>query len=817
MSLIILNVDEVRRTLSASGGAFVVHDKEVDIVRFAINSGFADIVLDGQVALRVMYQRPGETEVRAQTLTYYDTDGLHNYYDWNLLPSDLAEKGTLTVALCILRTDGDVEEWHTAPCQVRVLDTIHTDDSDEGDETITPTVAQRVAVLESVIQGMAGGAPVVVSNASEMTDTDKIYVLSTDGNWYYHNGSAWVAGGEYGAVATDTTLTQSGTPADAKAVGDGLTDIKRDLRNLIKVPKSVSAYRIINGGLARNGSNYDFPNNTRVRTQYIPFDSEGFYCVTLESNDYKIERAFSYSSGSQSSVIDSLSVFGNIFYFKVDSNSKYLRFSFIHAGNVDISMTDEDKTAIANAIKFYVFTDASLTLSGVSADAKTVGQVADIFMKMSNHSIMPPIGTNTYPTGWRVGMYNDSGTVANSTDSICRAQRIGVPGGDMKRAGAVGIVVESPYGGCTIKRFRDGSLFDVVYGSKKTFCEVDDSDLISVTITNLENPESYITGELIDNIKVYMIYREKQNEYYTTEEYFTVPINKAWINNTVDTENTVNVDCVLKLPPNYSPGGEPVRLVFMHHGNSGTVNVENRTWYSESSVWVRFVNAYLNAGYAVFDVNGCGPVSDPNASHDYASFGALQAAYKAYEYIKDKYNIKERIFVHGSSMGGATVYAFTKIYGSIVDAVGLFSPALLSRSAQLSETAEGYIAVNYGYEDAEEMVADNYSHLIPSNPKIQYYHDGAKVEKPFTYDWVNNYESDDLEIVCADFPCPVKIWCGTADTAVDPNYGDALAKAITNSGKLAIFRPVDGENHNAGIGSNSTVNAEAVMWFNRFN
>ena len=75
MSLIILNVDEVRRTLSASGGAFVVHDKEVDIVRFAINSGFADIVLDGQVALRVMYQRPGETEVKAQTLTYYDTDG----------------------------------------------------------------------------------------------------------------------------------------------------------------------------------------------------------------------------------------------------------------------------------------------------------------------------------------------------------------------------------------------------------------------------------------------------------------------------------------------------------------------------------------------------------------------------------------------------------------------------------------------------------------------------------------------------------------------------------------------------------------------
>ena len=224
MSLIILNVDEVMRTLSNDGQyPFVVNDKTVDIVRFALNTGFTDVVLDEYSALRVMYQRPGEAEVRAQTLTYYDTDGLRNYYDWQLLSADLAGKGTLTVALCILRVeDGDVEEWHTTPCQVRVLNTIHTDDSDEGDETITPTVAQRVAVLETMIQRVASGAPVVVGSVSEMTDTAQIYVLSTDGNWYYHNGSAWTAGGEYGAVATDTTLTQAGMPADAGAVGDAI-------------------------------------------------------------------------------------------------------------------------------------------------------------------------------------------------------------------------------------------------------------------------------------------------------------------------------------------------------------------------------------------------------------------------------------------------------------------------------------------------------------------------------------------------------------------------------------------------------------------
>jgi len=228
MSVLILTVDEVMRTLTNDGQyPFVVNDKTVDIVRFAMNTGFTDIALDEHSALRVMYQRPGETEVRAQTLTYHDTDGLRNFYDWQLLSADLAEKGTLTVALCILRVaDGDVEEWHTTPYQIRVLDTIHTDDSDEGDESITPTVAQRVAVLESITHGLVGGAPIVVGSVSEMDDTDRIYVLTTDGKWYWYDGTAWVEGGTYGAAVTDTTLSVAGAPADAKKVGDILEAVK---------------------------------------------------------------------------------------------------------------------------------------------------------------------------------------------------------------------------------------------------------------------------------------------------------------------------------------------------------------------------------------------------------------------------------------------------------------------------------------------------------------------------------------------------------------------------------------------------------------
>ena len=41
------------------------------------------------------------------------------------------------------------------------------------------------------------GSPLIASSISEMTDTTKVYVNTTDGNWYSYNGSQWVVGGLY--------------------------------------------------------------------------------------------------------------------------------------------------------------------------------------------------------------------------------------------------------------------------------------------------------------------------------------------------------------------------------------------------------------------------------------------------------------------------------------------------------------------------------------------------------------------------------------------------------------------------------------------
>lgn len=84
------------------------------------------------------------------------------------------------------------------------------------------------------------GSPLTASTAAAMTDVNRVYVYTgsesgyTYGNWYYYNGSAWVSGGVYNsaAVETDTTLTESGVPADAKATGDKIAELKDDFDNL---------------------------------------------------------------------------------------------------------------------------------------------------------------------------------------------------------------------------------------------------------------------------------------------------------------------------------------------------------------------------------------------------------------------------------------------------------------------------------------------------------------------------------------------------------------------------------------------------------
>lgn len=121
--------------------------------------------------------------------------------------------------------------WENLPARTTALSATNLNRIENGINDSVNGVnanAHSIAELNTRIGQIASGTPEPAELVSQMTEHDKIYVYTgsepnyTAGNWYFWNGSAWTSGGTYGGAVTDTTLSISGAPADAKAVGDDL-------------------------------------------------------------------------------------------------------------------------------------------------------------------------------------------------------------------------------------------------------------------------------------------------------------------------------------------------------------------------------------------------------------------------------------------------------------------------------------------------------------------------------------------------------------------------------------------------------------------
>ena len=71
--------------------------------------------------------------------------------------------------------------------------------------------------LQKQVKAIASGAPIPASSVSEMTNTSRIYVNTSDGKWYYHNGSSWIPVGVY----QSTQVSENEITSDKRTtVGD---------------------------------------------------------------------------------------------------------------------------------------------------------------------------------------------------------------------------------------------------------------------------------------------------------------------------------------------------------------------------------------------------------------------------------------------------------------------------------------------------------------------------------------------------------------------------------------------------------------------
>ena len=58
-------------------------------------------------------------------------------------------------------------------------------------------IRDDISDINNAVNALASGSPIPVTDISDMTDTSKVYVLTTDGKWYYYDGDSWEIGGTY--------------------------------------------------------------------------------------------------------------------------------------------------------------------------------------------------------------------------------------------------------------------------------------------------------------------------------------------------------------------------------------------------------------------------------------------------------------------------------------------------------------------------------------------------------------------------------------------------------------------------------------------
>lgn len=287
--------------------------------------------------------------------------------------------------------------------------------------------------------------------------------------------------------------------------------------------------------------------------------------------------------------------------------------------------------------------------------------------------------------------------------------------------------------------------------------------------------------------------------------------------------NFVQSPWAVMFPTSYVPFGEPTQVIAMLHGSEGVVN-RNKMGYTTDN-WIKWRAKYLEQGWAVVDINGVaatsGDTADDNSKH-YGCPAAIETLDKAFEYLKEHYNVKDKMLIHGTSMGGALAQSYTKVHPDKVVAVGIFSSAMALRSALFNQPTR--MATLYGYESAQAMRSDNFGNLVGTVPfaKCLAWKNGELMEA----DWgtlATEYESDSTGGNAAmynysmieTFPVTIRCWHGLSDETVPYQYNQQVIDSYRRGGSNATIRLVQGAAHNMSAGAVDYVIQEAVDYFKR--
>ncbi len=108
----------------------------------------------------------------------------------------------------------------------------------------------RITAMENTISNITNWTPIPVTSIDDMTDTNRIYLLTNTGYWYYYNGTAWTQGAEYQTISEiyDYFLISNNAIPNSKSVGEKLNNIVENDNNKFNKNDYINNYYINGSG-----------------------------------------------------------------------------------------------------------------------------------------------------------------------------------------------------------------------------------------------------------------------------------------------------------------------------------------------------------------------------------------------------------------------------------------------------------------------------------------------------------------------------------------------------------------------------------------
>jgi len=210
--------------------------------------------------------------------------------------------------------------------------------------------------LQNQINSLASGSPLVASSMEEMTDTGRVYVNTTDGHWYTHNGTSWVDGGVYQATEIqDNSVTTQKT-------------------NFINISKSINFH---NPSTVKYGSFYDgnvgekvtISNNSRYSANIFEVKNnktytlscmnhklfvldDNFSVLEIKSNINTSPEAFTFTINNKKAKYVAYSYINNLHYnfMAVEGENLPEKYEDYYADNVLDNVTINNENIMNEAI-----------------------------------------------------------------------------------------------------------------------------------------------------------------------------------------------------------------------------------------------------------------------------------------------------------------------------------------------------------------------------------------------------------------------------------------------------------------------------------